>query len=165
MAALLLAIGAEGFVSGADLSALLEARYFLFLVLHVTGYSFDKGHKALVTCCESGVVQQQLLEHGFFVHRSGGKVIEVPFRGLDSDFCLLYLIVKRGVLFILTGGRICHSKFCTAIVVLCFYPCLGVGLLVGRLPLRPGLFPFRALFSIIVGTQKLLTCEHLCTGK
>ena len=34
---LLLAIDAKGCVSGADLSALLEARDFLLLVIHVTG--------------------------------------------------------------------------------------------------------------------------------
>ena len=105
------------------------------------------------------------MEHGVLVHCSGGEVIELPFQGLDSDFSLLYMIVKRGILFILTGGRICRSKFRTDIVGLCFYTCLGVGLLVDRLPLRPGLVPFRALFPIIIGARKSLTCEQRRTGK
>ena len=89
MKALFLAIVTESCVSGADLSALLEARVFLFYVFYVAGYFFDEGHKALITCCECGVVQHQLLEHGCFIHRGGGKVIEVTFKGFDSDIFLL----------------------------------------------------------------------------
>ena len=95
MEALLIVICAEGCVYCADLYPLHEARDFLLLVLRITGQFFEKGHKALVACCESGVVQHQLLEHGFFVHRSGDEVIEVPFLGLDSYLFLPYLVVKR----------------------------------------------------------------------
>ena len=44
---------------------------------------------ALVTCCDGVVVQHQLLEHRFFIHRGGGEVIELPFKGLDADIFLL----------------------------------------------------------------------------
>ena len=40
-----------------------------------------------------------------------------------------------------------------------------MGLLVGHLPLHPGLVPFRALFPIVVSARKSLYCEHLRGGK
>ena len=106
MKALFLAIVAEGCAMVSDLPALLEARVFLFYIFYVSDYFFDEGHKALITCSERGVVQHQLLEHGFFIHCGGDKVIEVPFKSLDADTFLLYLIIKRGIGFALTGGRI-----------------------------------------------------------
>ena len=75
------------------------------------------------------------------------------------------MIVKRGIWFILMGGIIFRSKLRSAIAVLCFYPFLGVVFLVGRLPLHPGLVPFRALFPLVVRALKPLTCEHRRAGE
>ena len=58
------------------------------------------------------------------------------------------------------GSRICRSKIYSASIGLCLDTHLGVGLLVGHLPLEPCLVSFRALLPIIISARKLLCCEH-----
>ena len=63
------------------------------------------------------------------------------------------------------GGGICRSELGIAPVGLRLDSCLGVGLLVSKLPRRPRLVGFRPVLPCIVCPGEALTCEHRRRGE